>query len=163
MVSLSTLQAVYRAPYNLQWDEWIACPRVRQQRFVLAPAFSRLRSLTQSSSMTYTPFLEMDFRYVFQPNYDRDLQQALRQSILISSIAEIRWKPNQILRMEYDNLRKGRSMEEVMRVLGLQSHSRGGTYSWSYRGVGMVELANGVVVFVTCSQVWPCDSNAFSM
>ena len=163
MVPLSTLMQIARSPHDLQWDEWIASPHVRQQRYVLAPARSRLLPFSLPVRQDYIPFLEMDFRYLYKPNYDRDIQQALHSSQLILSLADVQWRTGRPFRMEYNEYRARQSMESVMRQFGVESPPRGGVFAWSYRGVGMVELADGVTVFVTCNQVWPCDTtSAFS-
>ena len=162
MVPLSTLMLISRSPHDIQWDEWIASPHVRRQRYVLTPGRSRLLPFTSPVGQDYIPFLEMDFRYLYKPNYDRDIQEALHSSQLISSLADVQWRVGCSFRIEYNEYRASQSMESVMREFGVESPSRGGVFAWSYRGVGMVELTDGVTVFVTCSQVWPCDSNAFS-
>lgn len=161
-VTVSTLLLRRNAPSDLGWDEWVAQEAVRQNRFVLVPAVSRLVPAEDAVSHLFVPFLELDFRYLYAANYDRDLRNAVLNAIEIKGLSEIHWNQEGMYRLRYNERRHATSQRKRMEPFGERNESRGGFYSWSYRGVSIWRM--GVVtVFVTCDQLWPCDTVPFSI
>ena len=152
LVTMSTFSLLHRAPFDVRLSEWIASGRIRRGRFTLIPATTRLYKLYQSVPATYVPFLEMDFRYLYQPNYDADLLGRIQTSQRISSISEIRFTGPGFYRLVYDNTKRETSMDVLVSSLTERSKSRGGYYSWSYRGISIVDLGK-VYVFLTCEEL----------
>ena len=105
MTTVSTLLLRRNAPSDMGWDEWIAQEVVRQGRYVLVPAVSRFTPINSRFHHGFVPFLEMDFRYLYASNYDRDLQNSILNSIEIQSISEIPWNQEGIYRIRYKERR----------------------------------------------------------
>lgn len=161
MATVSTLLLRRNAPSDMGWDEWIAQEVVRQDRFVLVPAVSRFTPINSRFHHGFVPFLEMDFRYLYASNYDRDLQNSILNSIEIQSISEIPWNQEGTYRIRYNERRHLSSQRMRMVWFEERSESRGGFYSWSYRGVSIWRMGT-ITVFVTCDHLWPCDIDPFS-
>lgn len=159
--TVPTLLLRRNAPSDLGWDEWIAQEAVRQSRFVLVPSVSRLVPVGAFVSHQFVPFLEMDFRYLYAANYDRDLRNAILSSIEIQEVSNIPWNQEGMYRIRYNERRSAFSQRRRMELFGERNESRGGFYSWSYRGVSVWKMGI-VTVFVTCDQLWPCDTDPFS-
>ena len=152
LVTMSTFSLLHRAPFDVRLSEWIVSDRIRRDRFTLIPAATRLFELYRAVPITYIPFLEMDFRYLYQPNYDADLLERILTSQRISSISEIRFTGPGFYRLVYDNTKKETSMDALASSLTKRSKPRGGYYSWSYRGISIVDLGK-VYVFLTCEEL----------
>ena len=148
MVTMSTFSLLHRAPYDVTLSEWIVSDRIRRDRFALIPAATRLFELYRSVPVTFVPFLEMDFRYLYQPNYDVDLLVRIHTSQRITSISDIQFTGPGFYRLVYDNTRQETSMEVLASSIAKRSKSCGGYYSWSYRGIAVVKVGE-VYVFLT--------------
>ncbi|KAM7455325.1 hypothetical protein BLSTO_03921 [Blastocystis sp. subtype 1] len=87
---------------DLPFDEWIAFPAVRRARFCLTPEVSRVYPLVRRKlpfvttealelreSELFVPFLEMDFRYLYRGNYEKELVKVLSEAVVIQSVTHI--------------------------------------------------------------------------
>lgn len=149
MVTMPTFSLLHHSPFDVSLGEWIVSNRIRRDRFTLTPAATRLFELHSPIPAIYVPFLEMDFRYLYQPNYDSDLQLRIRASKLVSSVSEIQLSGPGYYRLIYDNTRRETSIGTLISFFTNRSKSRGGYYSWTYRGIAIVNLGNVYVFLVS--------------
>ena len=158
---------------TLDETEWIVHTSVRKGRFCVNPALSRVRVLTSiqvpflsfpkwsvQMSEHFVPFLEMDCRYLYQVNYETELLNVLRQARFIRDISDIiEGNSRDVFRAEYSD---ANPLEFIVKELGVDTIASGGSFPWVYRGIAHFVI-EGVHLYITCEDMFPCDDNLFSM
>lgn len=153
---------------DLPFDEWIAFPAVRRARFCLTPEVSRVYPLVRRKlpfvttealelceAELFVPFLEMDFRYLYRSNYEKELVKVLSEAVVIQSVTDITGaRKGGVYRVVYDEV----SLASIVEWIGIHSISKGGLFSWMYRGVAHFSFYS-IQLYVTCSSMFPCDNS----
>lgn len=160
--------------YNeLAASEWISHPKVRAGRFCVTPQVSRIRLLQSKQlpfgiqplpnvriSNQYVPFLEMDFRLLYQVNYENELMDAIKRARTIDNVADIiEGTEGSTFKVIYS---EQQPLELLVRRLGIEPLALGGSFPWVYRGVAYFEI-EGIKLYLTCKTLFPCDDHLFSM
>lgn len=153
---------------DLPFDEWIVFPAVRRARFCLTPEVSRVYPLVRRKlpfvttealelceAELFVPFLEMDFRYLYRSNYEKELVKVLSEAVVIPSVTDITGaRKGGVYRVVYDEV----SLASIVEWIGIHSISKGGLFSWMYRGVAHFSFYS-IQLYVTCSSMFPCDNS----
>lgn len=96
-------------------DQWVVDSTVRNGRSCLTPGYSRIQlqhplrlpfhtdwiHATPVLSMSYIPFLEMDFRFLYRKNYEKELKTTLLSAVQVNSVQEIMEQRAGTVRMMY--------------------------------------------------------------
>lgn len=160
--------------YNeLGASEWISHPQVRMGRYCITPQVSRVRLLQSKRlpfgiqtvpnvrvSNQYVPFLEMDLRCLYQVNYENKMADEIRRARTIDNVADIIEGPEgSIFKVLYN---AQQPLELLVHRLGIEPLAIGGSFPWVYRGVAHFEI-EGIRLYLTCKNLFPCDDHLFSM
>lgn len=151
----------------MSFDEWIAFPAVKHARFCLTPEVSRVYPLVRREVPFlveetldlrivefFVPFLEMDFRYLYSPNFEKEIVAVLSEAVLIQNVTEITGaRRGVVYRVVYDEM----SLASIAEWMGIHSISKGGYFTWMYRGVAHFSFYS-IQLYATCSSIFPCDN-----
>ena len=153
--------------------EWVLHPQVRSGRYCLTPQVSRVRLLQSKRlpfgiqsmqnvriSNQFVPFLEMDFRFLYQVNYENEMMDTLRKARTLTDVADIIEGPEgSVFKVIYS---QQQPLERMVQKLGMEPIAIGSSFPWVYRGVVHLVI-EGVDLFLTCKNLFPCDDNLFSV
>lgn len=173
LVTTRLIEKNLRLFNTLEANEWITHPNVRLGRFCVTPQVSRVRLLENKhlpfemsimpnvrTANQFVPFLEMDFRFLYQVNYENEMKAAIKKARTIENVADvIEGREKSVYKVIYN---KQQSLESLVSRLGIEPIAIGGSFPWVYRGVAHFVI-EGVNLYLTCKNLFPCDDILFRM